>query len=142
VTYLRKTDVSEGQELILPQKVPVTILPSIPPLALFFQLHHVNSCVAIQFSLQLNFLPNKSIFRKIIILLPPPAQMFLLLPIFLRYLVIKVISITPHDISTFLSFSYNLSHQFLLFFVGTIFEPLDLGAPSFLCEHCGAILLV
>jgi hypothetical protein len=133
MTHLRKTDVSEGQELILPQKVPV-ILPSTPPLALFFgckmMFHPVDSCVAIQFSLQLNFLHNKPIFRKILILLPPPAQMFLLLPIFMQYLVIKVISITPHGSSTF------LSHQFLLFFVGTIFE--HLGAPSFSCEHCGA----
>jgi hypothetical protein len=63
-------------------------------------------------------------------------------PNFPVVLVIKVISITPHDTSTFLSFPYCLFHQFLLFFVGTIFEPLDLGAPSFSCEHCGAFFLV
>jgi hypothetical protein len=39
----------------------------------------------------------------------------------------------------FLSFPYILSHLFLLCFIGTVFEPLNLGAPTLSCMYCGAL---
>jgi hypothetical protein len=39
----------------------------------------------------------------------------------------------------FITFPYILFHQIVFHFIGTIFEPLNLGAPTFSCTHCAAL---
>jgi hypothetical protein len=61
-----------------------------------------------------------------------------MLPLPLQRQPIKVITIRTHNTSMVPLNSLHHFHPFVLSFIGTVFEALDLGAPSFPCTHCEA----
>jgi hypothetical protein len=62
-----------------------------------------------------------------------------MLPLPLQRQPIKVITICTHNTSMVHFHSLHHFHPFLLSFIATVFDALDLGAPSFSCTHCGAL---
>jgi hypothetical protein len=84
----------------------------------------------LHFTLQLVLLHNKQIHRNILILIKPLEQILLLQPLSQQLRDIEVISIPTSNVPLFLSFPLNPFPPNYIPFIGIVFEPLNLGAPT------------
>jgi hypothetical protein len=93
----------------------------------------------LHFTLQLVLLHNKQIHHNILILIKPLEQILLLQPLSQQLRDIEVISIPTSNVPLFLSFPLNPFPPNFILFIRIVFEPLNLVAPTFSCQHCGAL---
>jgi hypothetical protein len=96
------------------------------PCALLFLSHFIPCCSWFSYTTTFSFWFN---FRSKF----PAANTF---SAALRH---KVISIPTFNVPIFLSFPLNPFPPNFILFIRIVFEPLNLGAPTFSCQHCEAL---